>query len=116
MSAECGVWVEDADLYGDDLPFPDLVPNHEACWNSCEANSACNAVTYRVRNGRCLMKSIVEAKVAIYDTNFDSKRRCEPGVLVPTATSCAVPFTTGWLMLLLNLGGEYLKSFRSSTV
>ena len=116
MGAGCGVWVENADLNGDDVDWQWGPSTQEACWNLCEANSACNAVTYQVSTGHCYMKSIAEAKVASHSTIFDSKRRCEPGKFVPTATSCAVDITTGWLLLLLNLGGEYLNSFRSSTV
>ena len=114
MSAECGVFVASLDIVTDgNVDWETGVPTQEECWDLCEANAACNAVSYRQSGGHCYMKAIAEDKASRYHGSYDSKRRCEPGKFVPIVNACAL--TIGQLLLLFCLVGECRNSSRSSS-
>ena len=98
--AECGAWVDDADLFGHDIPNSGaLTVGRDACMLLCTQTSGCNAVTYKKYSNKCWLKTVPEGESHIDDWASDTYLLCEDqrlsGAVHPVRMLMLVPSTGG---------------------
>lgn len=57
------------------------LPTQEECWDACEADSECNAVSWRADNTGCYLRRVAEDHAGTSDASYESLRACEPGMI-----------------------------------
>lgn len=82
VCAACGTWLANTHmLVNVAVVVKDRfdLSTKEECWDACEENSDCNAVSWRANNTGCHLRRVPEDQAGTTDSSYESLRACEPG-------------------------------------
>ena len=66
------------------------IPFKGNCWAACQADSECNAVSWRADNTGCHLRRVAENQSGTSDSSYQSLRACEPGMIPHYGCLCVI--------------------------
>lgn len=79
--AACDTWLPNTSILSTVFIMEDFgSTTHEQCWSLCKSTTGCNSASYTT--GSCVLKAAGETVDTVYDGTYESKRECEPGVVL----------------------------------